>query len=149
MLYRVSPSALSATFEHFRRCGRGSNECQVLWIGPWTATDQITEVVHPVHMAHSGGFELDSAWLTRFFFALTKRGQGVRVQVHTHPGEAFHSSTDDLYPIVNAPGFLSLVIPNFATGPTGFADAYLAEIQVNGQWREVPIAERIVVGNEP
>lgn len=148
MRYLVSPSVLKETFERFRGCGRGDHECQVLWTGPWNNAGQITEVVHPVHSAHSGGFELESEWLTRFLLQIATRGQGVRVQVHTHPGEAFHSLVDDLYPIVHVPGFLSLVIPNFALGPVGFESAYLAEIQNDGRWREVPIAEHLVVSDD-
>ena len=68
-----------------------------------------------------------------------------RVQVHTHPLEAFHSPTDDEFPIIHKPGFLSLVIPNFGLGPVGFEDAYLTEIQGDGGWREVAIPSRLVL----
>jgi len=70
---------------------------------------------------------------------------GIRVQVHTHPAEAFHSAVDDAFPIIHTPGFLSLVIPNFGLGPVGFNDAFLTEIQHDGRWREVALAERIIV----
>lgn len=70
---------------------------------------------------------------------------GIRVQVHTHPEEAFHSETDDAFPIIHKPGFLSLVIPNFGLGPTGFENAYLTEIQPDGRWQEVAIPSRLVL----
>jgi hypothetical protein len=47
--------------------------------------------------------------LNQFWLDLVNRSVGIRVQVHTHPFEAFHSATDDGYPIVHSPGFLSLV----------------------------------------
>ena len=62
-----------------------------------------------------------------------------------HPAEAFHSPTDDAFPMIHTVGFLSLVIPNFALGPIGFQDAFLTEIQADGHWREVPIGERLVL----
>jgi hypothetical protein len=65
--------------------------------------------------------------------------------VHTHPEEAFHSPTDDRFAIVQSPGFLSLVIPNFAQGEVGFDDAYLTEIQHSGKWRQVSISESLEV----
>ena len=120
-------------------------ECQTLWLSPWAAPDLITEVVHPSHEAHSQGFVLDDAWLSDFWLRLGREGLGVRVQVHTHPDEAFHSATDDAFPIVHLPGFLSLVIPNFASGPIGFQDAFLTEIQSDGRWRQVRIQERLSV----
>ena len=77
--------------------------------------------------------------------ALAERHEGVRMQVHTHPQEAFHSPTDDAYPIVQTPGFLSLVIPDFGMGPVSFDDAYLCEITEEGGWRTVNIADRVAL----
>jgi hypothetical protein len=34
--------------------------------------------------------------------------------VHAHPTDAFHSPTDDTYPIVTTVGGLSIVVPDFA-----------------------------------
>jgi hypothetical protein len=144
-LYRLPRSILDQTFAHFRGCGLGRRECQVLWVSPWDAPETITKAVHPEHAAHVGGFVLADRWLNDFWFRLTDENLGVRIQVHTHPGEAFHSPTDDAFPIIHTIGFLSLVIPNFALGPIGFQDAFLTEIQADGFWREVAIAERLVL----
>ena len=143
--FQLPRSILEETFAHFRRCGDGRRECQTLWVGPWDTPQVITKAVHPKHDAHAGGFVLDSGWLNEFLFALAEHNLGIRIQVHTHPHEAFHSRTDDRFPIVHTPGFLSLVIPNFALGPIGFEAAYLTEIQKSGGWREVSIKERLVV----
>ena len=35
------------------------------------------------------------------------------VQIHAHPTEAFHSATDDTYPIVTAEGSISIVAADF------------------------------------
>lgn len=145
MLYRVSRDLLARTFDHLRRCGQGRRECQALWIGPWPSPDLITSVVHPSHSANAHGFLLDSGWLNKFWLELASADQGVRVQVHTHPGSAFHSPTDDAYPIIHTPGFLSLVIPNFAMGPIGFKGAYLTEIAQDGSWREIPCEQRLQI----
>ena len=57
-------------------------------------------------------------------------------QVHTHPGAAFHSPTDDAWPIVHLEGFLSLVLPDFGLGPVGLARSYLAEMGCDGDFHE-------------
>ena len=144
-VFHLPRRIVEETFSHFRRCGAGRCECQTLWIGPWATPSVITEVVHPAHLAHIGGFVLDDAWLSAFWLRLAKENLGIRIQVHTHPGEAFHSKTDDDFPIIHTPGFLSLVIPDFALGAVGFDNAYLTEIQDDGRWSEVPIKERLVV----
>jgi hypothetical protein len=142
---RLPSELLVATFDRFRTCGAGRRECQSLWLGPWAEPDLIDEVVHPAHAASAVGFQLDSRWLDRFWADLANRGVGVRVQVHTHPGAAYHSATDDSFPLLRHAGFLSLVIPRFALGSVGFTGAFLAQLQADGSWREVPIAEHLEV----
>ncbi len=143
--YLLAPAILEESFSHFRGCGCGRRECQVLWISSWQSPNTITRVVHPSHLSRGDGFVLDDAWLDAFWRELAKTDTGIRIQVHTHPGAAFHSPTDDAYPIIHTPGFLSLVIPNFGLGPVGFDRAFLTEIQPDGSWREVPIASRLSI----
>lgn len=102
-------------------------------------------MVHPSHSAHAQGFSLESAWLNTFWIQLANSESGIRVQVHTHPDEAFHSPVDDAFPIIHTPGFLSLVIPNFGLGSVSFDNAYLAEIGIDGRWREMPCKARLEI----
>jgi len=141
--YRVPAAVLDETFVELRRCGLGRRECQVLWTSPWDNVALISRVVHPQHHARGDGFELNGAWLTEFWKDLTATRSGIRVQIHTHPGRAFHSATDDGWPIIHTPGFLSLVIPWFANGSVGFTKAFLAELCEDGSWLEVPVTERL------
>jgi len=141
MRYLLPTAMLTETFEHLRTCGAGRRECQALWVSPWADPERLSAVVHPRHAASALGFQLNDAWLTTFWGRLANDGLGVRVQVHTHPGAAYHSATDDAFPLIHTPGFLSLVIPRFAQGPIGFGDAFLAEIQPDGSWRAKSITD--------
>jgi hypothetical protein len=143
-MIRLRHGILDETFAAFRACGGGRRECVAYWLGPCSIDDVVDEVVHPEHFAHSGGYQLDDRWLTKFWFDLAHRGKSVRVQTHTHPGLSGHSRTDDDWAIVHTEGFLSLVFPNFGLGCVGFEGAYLAERARRG-WRAVPIAERLAV----
>ena len=117
----------------------------MLWTSEWAHPWTISEVVHPQHLAHAGGFELASDWINGLWLELARAGRGIRVQVHTHPKEAFHSGIDDDFPIIHSVGFLSLVIPDFATGSAGLDRAYLAEITPDGTWREVAPDSRLEI----
>jgi hypothetical protein len=143
--YRIPAPLFAETFNRLRGCGGGRSECQVLWTSEWAQPENICDVVHPRHRAHAGGFELASDWMNLFWHELSRLGRGIRVQIHSHPSEAFHSRIDDAYPIIHCVGFLSLVIPDFAQGPVSFERAYLAEIATNGTWREVPIDSRLEI----
>jgi hypothetical protein len=45
-------------------------------------------------------------------------GEGLTLagQVHSHPTDAYHSSTDDAYPLMTLAGGLSAVVPDFGDG---------------------------------
>lgn len=143
MRYRVPDALLRETFATLRRCGHGRRECQALWLSEWSLPEQICAVVHPQHSSHAGGFQVASKWINDLWGELARTGRGIRVQIHTHPTEAFHSAIDDAFPIIHEVGFLSLVIPDFGLGPIGFEGAYLAEIGADGKWRQVPIGARL------
>jgi hypothetical protein len=145
MRYRVPAALLAETFDILRRCGGGQRECQVLWTSSWETPFNISKVVHPDHRAHGGGFELSSGWISGFWQELARSGCGIRVQIHTHPAEAFHSSVDDRFPIIHTVRFLSLVIPRFGLGPVGFREAYLTEIGPDGTWQEVTPESRLEI----
>lgn len=143
--YQVPQLVLAETFQIFRRCGAGQCECQALWVSAWHSPANITAVVHPRHRASSVSVQVDSAWIGEFWQDLAAENSGIRVQVHSHPGRAFHSATDDAYPIIHQPGFLSLVIPSYGLGPVGFDGAHLTEITPDGGWKGVPIENRLKV----
>jgi hypothetical protein len=144
-MYRVPRRMIDETFAILRSCGAGERECQLYWASPWDEPLSLIHVVHPNHSSSFGGVTLDEAWINKFWVELADSGLGVRVQVHTHPSEAFHSKTDDDFPLIHEVGFLSLVIPDFAHGPVGFDHAYLTEIQPDGRWRQVTIGSRFDV----
>jgi hypothetical protein len=105
----------------------------------------LTRAVHPPHRAGRGWYEVDPPWINRFFLDLRRLRQTVRVQVHTHPGEAGHSRTDDRFSLAPAPGFLSLVIPYFAAGPAGFHEATLVRMRGDGSWESADPEEVFAV----
>jgi len=143
MLFKLPRAVLASSFELLRRCGRGHRECMVVWVGPWSDPSLVSHALHTGHSAHSGGVEVDPGWLAALWKELAAQGFGVKVQVHSHPGAAFHSATDDEFPIVHTPGFLSLVIPRFALGDVGFSGAYLAELDEAGRWHEIAVESRL------
>jgi hypothetical protein len=142
-LYHLPRRMIDETFATFRSCGANRRECQLYWLSPWADPLSLTEVAHPRHKSSAYALSIESDWINAFWLDLADRGMGVRIQVHIHPFEAFHSETDDAFPLLSDVGFLSLVIPNFAMGPAGFQDAYLTEIQPDGRWQQVDINSRI------
>lgn len=131
-----------ATVAHFRRCGADRRECVVFWVGPASDAEVIDEVVHPRHTASLGHYEVDPGWMNAFWVSLAEEQRSIRAQVHTHAGTAFHSPTDDAWPVIRQTGFLSLVVPDFARGaersPKGL---YLARLSSELEWKQVMPAD--------
>lgn len=136
---------LGHSFEHLRSCGRGHEECVALWIGPNDHAGYVDEVVAPRHTASAAHYDIDPAWIGEFWLDLATRNRTVRCQVHTHPGRAYHSFRDDAMALVHTPGYLSLVLPRFATGPIGLDGSFLAIRGDDGSWSPLNPAETIKV----
>jgi hypothetical protein len=141
----VEEGVLRHTFLELRKCGQGRTECVVYWTSRVESQDRVDEVLHPAHRSTRGSYELDDRWLTNTSFELMRRQRSIRAQVHTHPGDAFHSPTDDHYPVIAVPGFLSLVIPRFGSGAITLAGAYLGEMQADGSWKSQHIDDILVL----
>jgi len=140
---RLSATIVASTFQVFQDCGRGECECAVFWTGP--AGDEIVDgLKHPVHERSPYGYHVDSDWLMEFWKELAASKRSVKVQVHTHPGKAFHSVTDDRWPIVAQDGFLSIVIPDFAAGPPTLGGAWIGRLQASGNWQQLESAQDAV-----
>lgn len=139
----VPPGVWSATLEQLRRCGRGRAECVVYWLARLEAPDVVDQVVHPEHTGTAGMYSVKQNWLTPFFVRLHSERRTVRLQVHTHCYEAFHSATDDAWPLVTTPGFMSLVVPRFAEGPLRHDDLFLVELDQHGEWNRLDVRARL------
>lgn len=115
----ISREVVAATEASLRTAGRRGHESFALWTGTYSDPGVLT-VEHlfvPRQTAHRSEDgvcvtvsrdELDR--LNRWLYA---ERQVLAVQLHTHPGLAYHSDTDNAYPIVTTLGGLSIVLANF------------------------------------
>lgn len=141
MKLTLAPGLLEATFEQLRACGRGERECVAYWCARAVEPTTLHRLVHPRHQAGPGGYAVESGWVSEFFLDLRDRVETVKVQIHTHPRRAGHSSVDDRFALAPSEGFRSLVFPNFALGDVGWAGAHLVCMDADGAWcRETPSA---------
>ena len=65
---------------------------------------------------------------------LNKNKYSAIAQLHTHPGDAFHSLVDDEHTILSLPGSFSIVIPNYGNIPINAIDDWIVYRLLNGQW---------------
>lgn len=58
-------------------------------------------------------------------------------RIHSHPGDAFHSSADDANPVITFEGGLSIVVPFFGLGLRRGLDACAIYLFQDGRWIEL------------
>ena len=118
--YSVSRSILQESAVTLRSLSFGIRESVILWIG--SADDRnawVRAITVPKQLTSAEHFEVPLDARLKLTQRLAYSGEKLLVQLHTHPGEAFHSPTDDRLALPRHTGALSIVVPNFADDWTG------------------------------
>ena len=125
-----------------RSAGRDGVERFVLWSG---LIDDDTFRAQTTHIPKQAAYRsteglcvrVDGDELHRLNLWLFQHGERLAVQVHSHPTDAYHSDTDDTYPIVTTRGGLSLVVPDFGLFGVRGPGTALYRLGPSG-WQELP-----------
>jgi hypothetical protein len=126
----VGAGVLGETLEFLRDVGTSHSEGFVLWTGVLEGPTvfRFASALIPAQQAIATNRGLlvtvDGGALFEINKTAHERGQTLAAQVHTHPTSAFHSGTDDHYPLVTLVGALSVVIPDFAVNAPGDIDRW-------------------------
>lgn len=117
--FRIGVDTLTTTIKWLRDVGDQGNEGFVLWSG--RHDDQVFTIRRALwprqqpQQTDAGLLVYVSGdALTEINTFCYEHDEIVGAQVHTHPTHAFHSDTDDHFPLVTLLGSLSVVIPDFA-----------------------------------
>lgn len=131
---------LETTISILRDAGAEDCEAMLLWLAPVDCAEIIVQAYRPEQTAGRCWFEVPASAMRSLMTHLRKNGLKAVAQVHSHPGRAFHSDTDDEWAIVRHEGGLSIVVPNFArsiTTKTFFADSATYRLSRRDRWRRV------------
>jgi hypothetical protein len=117
------------TERSLRVAGRNGDELFVLWSGH---QDGDVFAIRSGHVPHQTAYKtpdglcvmIEGEALHELNSWLFNAKETLAVQIHCHPDDAYHSETDDRYPIVTALGGASIVIPEFCRN--GLFDANTA-----------------------
>jgi proteasome lid subunit RPN8/RPN11 len=101
----------------------------VLWLGRRESGGVVVhEVFVPIQETEADYFRIPPHGMSALTDHLHARRLMVAAQVHTHPGDAFHSAADDRWAILRHAGALSFVIARFCqetAAATFEADAHV------------------------
>lgn len=123
---------------------RGEQQLEgiALWVGNVQGTIfDVTDLLVPKQKgirAESGVCAvIEGPELRRIGMEIYNAKKQLFAQIHSHPTEAYHSDTDDEFPIVTTMGALSLVVPDFATRPFNLDEYATYRLSEQGEWIEM------------
>jgi hypothetical protein len=147
----IPPQVLHRTIHFLRDVGRSGSEGFVLWGGKIEkdTTLHFTNALVPEQQSFSTPDGLLVTVPGDALFAVNKllheRGEILAGQVHTHPSSAYHSQTDDHYPMVTLLGALSVVIPDFARNAPADIQAWAwYRLKEYGRWSPLEKQTKVI-----
>ena len=139
--FRITADAVRATVDAIRSAGEDGYELFVIWSGTRDGNVFTVAEVHiPDQVSYKIGsglcVRIDGSELHRLNVWLFEAQQVVGAQVHSHPCEAYHSDTDNAYPVATLDGSLSIVLPYF--GRDGWESDEIAAYRLGQDgWEEL------------
>lgn len=132
---------IEKVYEHLRNAGNNRVEGVALLAGIVNnSCFEVKAEIIPEQEAfnNNGGllYTVDGEELHKINVWLYKNGMTLIAQIHSHPGLAYHSDTDDKYPIITTLGGISIVIPDFGFNPISIDDWAVYRLINDRDWIE-------------
>lgn len=133
-------------YKRLREAGSEGVECVALWAGNIKAdTFEVKNSIIPAQTAYKIEmgllYSVDGEELHRINEWLYRNKMTLISQIHSHPGEAYHSDADDRFPIVAVVGGLSIVIPDFAFGEISLSNWAVFRLFPQKGWLQLKEAD--------
>ncbi len=142
--FHVASNVVCETERSLLKAGRRGYERFVLWSG--VILDELAHL-RTAHVPRQTSYKTRDGLLVRvpgdalhqLNVWLYENNETLVAQIHAHPTDAYHSDTDDTYPIVTTLGGLSIVVPDFAQHGVACSGTVVYRL-VNDGWLELPNA---------
>lgn len=141
--FQVPSTIVKETEGALRSAGAEGYEAFVLWSGQQNGRLFSVRTVHvprqdSYRLASGLCVRVDGSELHRINVWLFEAGEVLAVQVHAHPDDAYHSETDDTYPIVATLGGLSVVAAEFCREGLLSPSSAIYRLYPNGWIEQAP-----------
>lgn len=152
----IPPECIQKAYELMRYAGENRVEGVALFAGYEKDNEfYIIQTIIPKQTAYRLEvgllYAVHADELYRINAWLYENNLSVIAQIHSHPNEAYHSETDDEYPIVATKGGISIVVPRFAVDPIDINNWAVYRLSSENYWVELSYSEInkiIQIGND-
>ncbi len=133
---KIPYSIIEETIEFFRNFGQDSFEACGIWVGEEQHDlFEVKEVWFPKQENTIISYYISDIEVHQLNVKLNKNNYSAIAQLHTHPGDVFHSTVDDEHTILSLPGSFSIVIPNYGDISIKAIDKWGVYRLLDGEWR--------------
>lgn len=138
---------LEEAYTHMRQAGHKRLEGVALFAGKekdsiFTIEHTIVPVQKAMNIENGLLYAVEGDELYKINVWLYENKMSLVAQIHSHPGRAYHSDTDDAYPIVATVGGISIVVPDFASRAVDISTCAVYRLSVENIWVELNSIER-------
>lgn len=139
----VSRAVVNEVHNHLHAVGREGLEGVGFWAGSLRETVFEVDVAYvPKQLSgRMGGGVLvliSGDELFRMNTWLHRSGKTIIAQLHSHPGSAYHSDTDDEFAVITQSGALSIVVPDYAKEAFDLRRLAVYRLSTSGKWQQLP-----------
>lgn len=134
----ITQNIIQKTKNDLIKAGKFRKEGLVFWSGTIDGdVAYIKTVICPKAIATSTSAKLDNEGINYIRNIVKKNNEFLFVQVHSHPGIAFHSEDDNNEAISYKTGFISIVVPYFGEYLEDLSGCAIFEHIGNSVWKEL------------
>lgn len=146
LTFLIPSTVIAETRATLAEIGEDRVEGVVLWIGkePVDGTVEILEALVPWQVAlrsEDGLAVTIPDWEVSELILGLEPGTYIPIRVHSHPQDAYHSSTDNLNRILSHKGSISIVVPWFAKSEMRLGECSVNELGPDFRWSELSADE--------
>lgn len=127
----LSQEVWEETVAALRFYGDFRSEGLVFWGGAVGASGEtvVTALLKLNHKPQGGCVHPSAEEMRKLLRTLRARDEKLVAQIHSHPGEAFHSFGDSQHATSYHAGFISIVLPNYGSGVKSIHDCAVYEFR--------------------
>jgi hypothetical protein len=142
--YIIPQALVTRSWAFLRERGARGCEGMLLWAGRPARPAPVTRLVIPAQTAIKTSIGVCVAMHPSAQHDMPlalKEGENYLIRVHSHPGRAFHSSTDNQNLVLSHDGAISIVVPNFCNRDYTLSDCAIFEWSIGDGWRKLTRGE--------
>lgn len=138
--YYIPRCVFEHTLTHLRINGKKRREGYVFWAGGYSMDGDcfVSSCIVPQVPASFGRVKIPPEKMIAISQEVRRHDLLIVAQIHSHPGLTGHSSVDEEKAVGLQPGFISIVVPNFASeNRKHLTDCSVYEYVLAGKWHRL------------